>query len=364
MVEAEADLVNGPVQPEFLARAPQWATAGGFFRNPGTHCVPPTCCSGHHSFRAIQRAGFLPQFNFSGGEDYEFLTRLVRSGARKAVAPDAPVRELIPATRLTRMHIWRRGLRDGIVGERMTALLNLSGPRYWAHITGLFLRKCGFALNHLFWAITTPWRLTSAIADLAAAAGIFVGACGREFRFYGRDPGQHSTETSIRRQRGTPRPKDGECHKQRKDRHERDKGQFEHQLDIVPDFLRQQISQRLDPRWFALYVNLLQNDGFLDESVVFGMVFMLPAVRVPHRCCRRVRSLLRPRWCGDRLPAAENCLCVCNRTRYAQNAIGIAAKTRRCVGPEVFKHPVPHGPEKRVALFRNHVPLLKFAAWH
>jgi hypothetical protein len=46
--------------------------------------------------------------------------------------------------------------------------------------------KLGYAFNHLFWSLSTPWRFHCAMADLAAASGIILRALGVKFAFYGK----------------------------------------------------------------------------------------------------------------------------------------------------------------------------------
>lgn len=100
-----ADIVNGPVFPDFVIEPPRWARDGEFFSKSGK-----TLGTSNLLLRATwlprdEKLWFQPQFNFSGGEDNEFLNRLVRNGAVHAVAKDAVVQEYIPATRLRKQYM-------------------------------------------------------------------------------------------------------------------------------------------------------------------------------------------------------------------------------------------------------------------
>ncbi|HQY73403.1 MAG TPA: glycosyltransferase family 2 protein [Aestuariivirga sp.] len=189
--ETGAGFATGPVVPEFAVAPPRWATDGAYFFAEGD------------SFRTsnlILRAAILPKdesqwfhpaFNYSGGEDSEFLGRLAANGAVHVVAENAVVRESVPASRLKRRYIWRRGLRDGVAIAQILALRSKSRTGFAARIMGRAGAKFGYAANHLFWSPLSPWQFHRAMADLAAATGILLRAVGVKFAFYGR-PGQHA----------------------------------------------------------------------------------------------------------------------------------------------------------------------------
>lgn len=198
MDEAQADMVNGPVMPDFMEAPPPWAGAGSFYEKSGH-----TPCTSNLMLRASclpddPAQWFLPAFNFSGGEDNEFLNRLLQRGAARAVAGDAIVREAIPADRLRRRYVWQRGLRDGVVISEIAALSHQSRLRFFRHVAWRAVQKLGYACNHLFWSPAEPWRLISAGADLAAACGIVLRASGMRFHFHGPRPAprQHADQAS------------------------------------------------------------------------------------------------------------------------------------------------------------------------
>ena len=183
--ETGADLANGPVVPDYAAPPPRWATEGSYFHKSGetvctsnllirTSCIPPYASQWFHQ-----------AFNFSGGEDYEFLSRLRANGAVHVVAEKAIVRESVPASRLKRRYIWRRGLRDGVVFAQILALRRKSRLSFAAMVICKVGAKLGYAINHLFWSLTAPGRLHQAMADLAWATGIMLRAAGMKFAFYG-----------------------------------------------------------------------------------------------------------------------------------------------------------------------------------
>jgi len=186
--DTNADLVFGPVLATYHGTPPNWVTAGGFFERWGD-----TPGSGN----ALIRLGCLPRdpsdwfqhaFALTGGEDAEFFDRLMVDGATRAIAPDAIAYEDTPPARTTVRFIWRRGVRDGVVIARRIGLSDATfGSKLLAGMQKS-LAKLGYALNHFFWAIFTPWRAVKAIGDLGSALAIPLYALGYRFEFYGQKP--------------------------------------------------------------------------------------------------------------------------------------------------------------------------------
>ena len=84
-----ADIACGPVVPEYLEPPPRWATQGEFF-----HASADVFGTSNLILRASclptdESKWFQHEFNFSGGEDYEFLSRLAANGAIQAAAETA-----------------------------------------------------------------------------------------------------------------------------------------------------------------------------------------------------------------------------------------------------------------------------------
>jgi succinoglycan biosynthesis protein ExoM len=192
-----ADIVTGPVVPEFLAPPPPWVIRGNFFfREPGiatgnlalrTSCLP---ISPDHWFN--------PAFNFLGAEDEEFLKRLITNGAVYAATDAAVVKEFVPADRVRRRFIWRSGFRDGIQEAQLTRVRIRSRARRFGRALTGWGTKMGYGCNHLFWSVTTPWRANVAMRDFAAASGILLGTLGVRFRFYGQHRDHDTADDEAR----------------------------------------------------------------------------------------------------------------------------------------------------------------------
>jgi hypothetical protein len=97
---------------------------------------------------------------------------------------------LIPAERLRRRYIWRCGTRDGAITTQ--TILTKRGPGLLAFSECILeaIKKLGYALNHLFWVVRSPWRINSAIRDMNAAGGVLLSMAGHRPSFYGgrREP--------------------------------------------------------------------------------------------------------------------------------------------------------------------------------
>jgi len=181
-----ADIIGGPVVPQFEAAPPQWAVAGDFFSKSGTSPGTENLLLRVSSVPPDESDWFRKEFNFSGGEDHEFLSRLIANGAVNVVAEAAIVHEAVPASRMRRRYIWRRGLRDGVTIAQIIALRSQSRTGVAAIVLNRTGAKLAYAFNHLFWSLSSPWRFNCAMADLAAASGIMLRAMGVKFVFYGQ----------------------------------------------------------------------------------------------------------------------------------------------------------------------------------
>lgn len=182
---ARSDIVCGPVEPVFEGPPPGWALAGEFFCKSGE-----TLCSSN----LLLRAGVLPrergdwfyaEFGETGGGDREFLKRLVAGGARTAVAPDAVVRERVPAERLALRYMFRRGLRDGMADVQILKRRQPSSSGVWLDASAVAARKLGYGLNHLVWSPLRRGRLASAVADVGHVCGLVLRLFGGRVRLYG-----------------------------------------------------------------------------------------------------------------------------------------------------------------------------------
>jgi succinoglycan biosynthesis protein ExoM len=181
-----ADIACGPVVPEYSELPPRWISQGEFFNAFGDSLRTSNLMMRASCVPADDSLWFSHEFNFSGGEDNEFLSRLVANGAIHVTAEAAIVRETVPRSRMNRRYIWCRGLRDGVAIAQIAALRSRRRAGFVATILSKAGAKLGYGVNHLFWAPSAPWRLQRGIADFASAWGIILRALGVKFAFYGQ----------------------------------------------------------------------------------------------------------------------------------------------------------------------------------
>lgn len=191
--------VQGPVQPRYEIAPDAWLDHCGLYRlGPYRDGEPLNFAATNNSIvdkRVIDRLGlrFDMRFNFSGGEDQDFFSRLlaVHPGCIVASA-DAVVTDLIPASRMNMRWALRRSYRMGNSLGRIT-VINAGG-------TGK-LRRVGKAIGRIFWglilaALYSPIGMDPGrrgVLDMARGAGSITGLAGIEFQEYA-DPARRGSQ--------------------------------------------------------------------------------------------------------------------------------------------------------------------------
>ncbi len=148
-----ADVIAGPVRPEFPPNAPAWYAASGVF-DIEAPAFPeggemPWCASNNtlvlsEVFRRVPE-GFDPKFNSTGGTDTNFFMRARLRGCKIVWTHTAIVHEFLPPTRLTRRWIFRRATRVG--NSRAVIEFELiGGPKTRITRAAKALALCGFGL--------------------------------------------------------------------------------------------------------------------------------------------------------------------------------------------------------------------------
>ncbi len=189
----QADVVSGPVFPEYTGEVPGWIRNGGFFRRPvfRTGNIVELCSTNNVLIRSAILAkvsGFDEQFNLTGGEDTHFFLRVGESGYRMVFSSDAVVYEHITAKRANLFWLLRRGYQSGnswalcerdLKPEpRVTVTRGLKGI---AHICRGLARVPGSLC-------VGKAAVVRALQELCAGAGMLAGVVGYRFLPY-RDAG-------------------------------------------------------------------------------------------------------------------------------------------------------------------------------
>lgn len=129
-----ADIVSGPVRPDYEEKPPAWIT---------DHCLFDDAPLPTGEFPNVQRTGntllrsdrladerrypekqwFSVELGRIGGEDSHLIEGLVRDGARHVWCEEAVVHERIPIQRLSLEYLGARAFRCGNAGMRYRAML-------------------------------------------------------------------------------------------------------------------------------------------------------------------------------------------------------------------------------------------------
>ena len=117
--EFAADIVVGPVFPQYPPGTPEWLVAANPIYNdlgPRGHRID-TGRAGNVLIRRVvvenAQVRFDPALGKTGGEDTDFFHRLYRAGALIVVTDDAHIFEEVPSNRLEPAYFRRRALRAG-----------------------------------------------------------------------------------------------------------------------------------------------------------------------------------------------------------------------------------------------------------
>lgn len=118
--EMEADVVAGPVLPEFAQIPPSWMRREGLFgtaqqadRSKGVFYASGNFMAKRACFEQLMPAPFDKDFALSGGEDLVFFRNLATHGYRMIWAADAIVHEIVPPDRMTVAWLLQRQVRRG-----------------------------------------------------------------------------------------------------------------------------------------------------------------------------------------------------------------------------------------------------------
>jgi GT2 family glycosyltransferase len=213
-----ADVVAGPVVPDFEASPPQWVRDGGFYRTPRHRPGKRLrrAFTGNVMYRAAVlrklRLRFEERLNFVGGEDTHFSEAIRRAGSAIVWTDEAVARHWIPEERMNERWLIQRKYRAGHVDafiERelapgLATTLALAGLGAAWIVSGVALLGVSQLAGH-------HWRVR-AKRGLAYGLGLMRGLAGRTFEEYprgersnGRSPQDAPSRPSSLRTRSRPR---------------------------------------------------------------------------------------------------------------------------------------------------------------
>lgn len=136
-LETTADVVTGPVLPEFVEPPPQWVLAGGFFDRPRfahnstlSYATTSSVLMMRSCFEGRPEP-FDPDFGMSGGSDTHLFAQLRAAGLRIVWSDRAVVHEAIPPSRVDVRWLIRREYRRG---QTVSRSLRRRDGRLWRHL--------------------------------------------------------------------------------------------------------------------------------------------------------------------------------------------------------------------------------------
>lgn len=181
----DADIVIGPVLPDFAPAAPEWAKRGGFYARPrcNTGDTPPHLCAGNMLIRKriLWPEPFNPDFALTGAEDTDFFMRVRQREARIIYCNEAIAYEHIPAERCTPRYIRRRAFSGGSSYTHIA--LSHGASRLSRCIKGLARVAIGAAILPVA-AMRDKSELVRAQQSIYLGLGTISALAGRRHYFY------------------------------------------------------------------------------------------------------------------------------------------------------------------------------------
>lgn len=180
-----ADVVFGPVLPQFEVKPPDWAVRGRFFERrrfpEGTirhigatnNCLVRSSCYGD-----LKAAPFDPEYALTGGSDTELFTNLRQSGRVFVWSDQAVVTETLPKSRMSKSWLRRRAYRGGQTFMRIDRRYSDSWQAELGRLGRTIFRLlfgCVFWIAGLFsetMRLRGELMIATAIGKLSAYAGI------------------------------------------------------------------------------------------------------------------------------------------------------------------------------------------------
>lgn len=183
-----ADIVVGPVLPEFDVEPPDWVVRGGFFEplrfdpdSPLSFANAGNCLM---SAPVAARYGFDPRFGASGGEDTQAFMRARLDGVSIVWCSSGPVVEAIPPERTSARWLVAREFRRGNTLSLCLLDLELSLPRVLKRTAHGGLRIALGSARFLLLGAAGKHERVRALREMAFGAGLLVGLVGWRYQPY------------------------------------------------------------------------------------------------------------------------------------------------------------------------------------
>jgi GT2 family glycosyltransferase len=180
--EYKAEIVAGPVKPNFPAGVPEWIKKGGFFDRSGyqTGTFLEIWCTANALVSTAVIAsisGFDERFQLTGGEDTDFFRRARRAGFKIVWSQEAVVSETISRDRANLRWILHRGFQSGnswvLCEESLDARLQVRFSRFIKGSVHLLTGTASALISLFFSRAATAKSLRKAWLGVGMLAGLF-----------------------------------------------------------------------------------------------------------------------------------------------------------------------------------------------
>lgn len=184
-----ADVVSGPILPDFDDDVPDWVRAGKFFDRgiQDSGRATDACSTGNALVRRAlfdQLSLFDERFALTGGEDTQFFLRVRQSGFTIVSSRHAFVHEPIPRSRGNLRWLLRRAYQSG----NSWVLCEKSLDRRKSTRLIRFVKGCGRMAQGTLTIPVSAFRgraaLARALRNIVLGAGIVAGLAGQRYEPY------------------------------------------------------------------------------------------------------------------------------------------------------------------------------------
>ena len=184
-----ADVVSGPILPDYDQDVPQWVRSGMFFTRSIHHSGQnlEKCQTGNVLIRRSlfdQISAFDERFGLTGGEDTEFFLRARRSGFRIVGSSRAVVHEFVTRSRGNLRWVLQRAYQSGnswVLCEKSI------DPRISTRLIRLFKAAAWISQGLLSIPIVAfrgKAALARSLRNFALGAGMLAGLAGHTYKPY------------------------------------------------------------------------------------------------------------------------------------------------------------------------------------
>jgi succinoglycan biosynthesis protein ExoM len=185
----QADIVAGPVVPQFGTNVPEWIIQSGLHERPRylTGCKPKPPGTGNVliSAEVFQRIGsFDERFGLTGGEDTQFFLRAAQAGFKAVWCDEAVVHESVGPDRTGLSYLLRREYRDASSMARIEVSRDPEAITYVTRAAKAMVRITQGAITLPLAPLGGPSPIARALMRICTGVGMLGGLMAITFEPY------------------------------------------------------------------------------------------------------------------------------------------------------------------------------------